>query len=126
MRIERAGPLRIGSRDLQQDGRYCALFDVIYDERRSGSLLYIKSAVYPKSENMPIDVLQYAGRSDTFPHESTARQFFAESQFESYRVLGIHTVDSITGEYDGSAGLAGLVALIAAKASASQPAMQTL
>jgi hypothetical protein len=93
--IERAGPLRIGSRELQADGRYCALFDVIYDDERSGSLLYIKSAVYPKADNMPIDVLQYAGRSETFPHESTSRQFFTESQFESYRALGEFEVDAI-------------------------------
>jgi hypothetical protein len=95
VRIERAGPLRIGPPDLRAEGRYCALFDVIYDDTRSGSLLYIKSAVYPKAENMPIDVLQYAGRSETFPHESTARQFFTESQFESYRALGEFEVDAI-------------------------------
>jgi hypothetical protein len=95
VRIERAGPLRIGSRDLQAEGRYCALFDVIHDNGESGSLLYIKSAVYPKADNMPIDVLQYAGRSGTFPHESTARQFFTESQFESYRALGEFEVDAI-------------------------------
>jgi hypothetical protein len=95
VRIERAGPLRIGSRELQAEGRYCALFDVIFDDGASGSLLYIKSAVYPKAENMPIDVLQYAGRSPTFPHESTTRQFFTESQFESYRALGEFEVDAI-------------------------------
>ena len=93
--IERAGPLRVGGRELQADGRYCALFDVTYDDAHSGSLLYIKSALYPKAENMPIDVLQYAGRSATFPHESTARQFFTESQFESYRALGEFEVDAI-------------------------------
>jgi hypothetical protein len=95
VRIERAGPLRIGPRELQAEGRYCALFDVTYDEQHSGSLLYIKSAVYPKSANLPIDVLQYAGRSETFPHESTARQFFTESQFESYRALGEFELDAI-------------------------------
>jgi hypothetical protein len=95
VRVERAGPLRIGGRDLQEDGRYCALFDVIYDAQRSGSLLYIKAAVYPKAANMPIDVLQYAGRSETFPQESTSRQFFGESQFESYRALGEFEIDAI-------------------------------
>ena len=95
VRIERAGPLRIGARELQEDGRYCALFDVIYDEARSGSLLYIKSAVYPKAANLPMDVLQYAGRSDTFPQESTSRQFFGEAQFESYRALGEFELDAI-------------------------------
>lgn len=95
VRIERAGPLRIGPRELQEDGRYCALFDVIYDDAHSGSLLYVKSAVYPKAANMPIDVLQYAGRSETFPQESTARQFFGEAQFESYRALGEFEMDAI-------------------------------
>jgi hypothetical protein len=95
VRIERAGPLRLGPRDLQEDGRYCALFDVIYDDTHSGSLLYIKSAVYPRAANLPMDVLQYAGRSETFPQESTSRQFFGEAQFESYRALGEFEVDVI-------------------------------
>jgi len=95
VRIERAGPLRLGPRELQEDGRYCALFDVIYDDRRSGSLLYVKSAVYPKAANLPMDVLQYAGRSETFPQESTSRQFFGEAQFESYRALGEFELDAI-------------------------------
>ena len=95
VRIERAGPWRIGARDLRANGRYCALFDVIYDDERSGSLLYVKAAVYPDADNVPIDVLQYAGRSETFPHESTARQFFTESQFESYRALGEFELDAI-------------------------------
>ena len=95
VRIERAGPLRTGARELQEEGRYCALFDVIYDDDHSGSLLYVKSAVYPKAANMPIDVLQYAGRSETFPQESTGRQFFGEAQFESYRALGEFEVDAI-------------------------------
>lgn len=95
VRIHRAGPLLIGPRELQADGRYCALFDVVYEDNRRGSLLYIKSALYPKADNLPIDVLQYAGRSDAFPHESTARQFFTESQFESYRALGEFEVDAI-------------------------------
>jgi hypothetical protein len=95
VRIERAGPWRIGGRELRAAGRYCALFDVIYDDAQSGSLLYIKPAAYPDAENVPIDVLQYAGRSDTFPHESTGRQFFTESQFESYRALGEFELDAI-------------------------------
>jgi len=95
VRIERAGPWRIGGRELRANGRYCALFDVIYDDERSGSLLYVKAAVYPDADNVPIDVLQYAGRSETFPHESTARQFFTESQFESYRALGEFELDAI-------------------------------
>jgi len=37
-------------------------------------------------------VLSYAVSHPTFPHESTANQFFSESQFESYRALGYEIV----------------------------------
>ena len=30
-----------------------------------------------------------------FPHESTAEQWFSESQMEAYRVLGSHIVDLV-------------------------------
>jgi hypothetical protein len=30
----------------------------------------------------------------TFPHESMADQFFSESQFESYRMLGAYTMEN--------------------------------
>ena len=103
MEVERTGPWRIGGRDLQENGRYCALFDIFYpesDKRRIGSLLYIKPALYPKAEGLPIDVLQYAGRSPDFPHESTANQFFSESQFESYRALGEFEIDAMLGTFD--------------------------
>lgn len=48
VRVERNGPWRIGGRDLQENGRYCALFDILYpesDKRRIGSLLYITAAL---------------------------------------------------------------------------------
>ena len=35
---------------------------------------------------------QYHAGYAAFPHESTAEQFFSESQFESYRQLGLHVV----------------------------------
>ncbi|HSB26579.1 MAG TPA: hypothetical protein VLE19_01930, partial [Pyrinomonadaceae bacterium] len=31
----------------------------------------------------------------TFPHQSTADQFFDEPQFESYRILGSHIMDQL-------------------------------
>lgn len=58
-----------------------------------GMLVYIKPALYETDE--PKDVLNYALASPTFPHESTADQWFDESQFESHRMLGLHTVASI-------------------------------
>ena len=41
----------------------------------------------------PSDVTEYHARCPAFPHETTADQFFSESQFESYRRLGLHVVD---------------------------------
>jgi hypothetical protein len=48
-------------------------------------LLSIKSGLHG-TECM--DVLSYATTHLAFPHESTANQFFSESQLESYRALG--------------------------------------
>jgi hypothetical protein len=58
-----------------------------------GVLVYIKPAVYGKLE--PRDVINYANLSPTFPQESSADQFFSESQFESYRALGSWIVDQL-------------------------------
>ncbi len=54
-------------------------------EEQLGALLYIKAALTGKE---PADVLSYASRHPQFPHQSTADQWFDESQFESYRKLG--------------------------------------
>jgi hypothetical protein len=63
-----------------------------------GTLVYIKPGLYD-SEFFPKDVYNYASSSPTFPHESTADQFFSESQFESYRALGRHVINEICGNY---------------------------
>ena len=58
-------------------------------DARDGWLLYIKAAYYGTE---PPDVYEYARANDEFPHESTVDQFFSESQFESYRMLGVHAI----------------------------------
>lgn len=75
-------------------GVYCAIADICYPEpnARPGLLLYIKPG-YHGTE--PADVRAYAAMHPTFPHESTAKQWFSESQMESYRVLGSHIVDTV-------------------------------
>ena len=60
-------------------------------------LLYIKAGVYG---NEPRDVFNYARQSTSFPHETTADQFFSETQFESYRALGQFIAASIPGLTD--------------------------
>ena len=60
----------------------------------NGVLLYIKPCL---TGDEPPDVVQYAATDSRFPHQPTADQFFDEAQFESYRRLGLHTVDAICG-----------------------------
>ncbi len=97
---------------------HCTVGEIRYPddakEPRTGLLLYVKPSL---SGNEPADVSQYAKAHPDFPHESTADQWFAESQFESYRKLGQHimstVLDSVTqqeetianrGEHAGSRG----------------------
>ncbi|MET1112578.1 MAG: hypothetical protein ABWX67_13730 [Allosphingosinicella sp.] len=64
---------------------------------RTGRLLYIKPSYFGQ---LPVDVRSYAEVSKTFPHESTADQFFSESQFESYRRLGYFFTSKLGGDFD--------------------------
>jgi hypothetical protein len=57
-----------------------------------GVLLYLKPGIYGGE---PRDVFNYAAANPAFPHESTADQFFSESQFESYRALGSHALQQM-------------------------------
>ncbi|HLL29903.1 MAG TPA: patatin-like phospholipase family protein [Allosphingosinicella sp.] len=68
-------------------------------KRRTGRLLYIKPSYFGE---LPVDVRSYAEVSKTFPHESTADQFFSESQFESYRRLGFFFTSALGGEAPAS------------------------
>jgi hypothetical protein len=54
-----------------------------------GELLYIKPTMCA-ARREPVDVLNYSSIHPRFPHQSPADQFFDESQFESYRQLGLH------------------------------------
>jgi hypothetical protein len=56
-----------------------------------GWILYLKASL---TGDEPEDVIQYHAGHAAFPHEPTANQFFTESQFESYRRLGLHVVES--------------------------------
>lgn len=77
-----------------QPAAYCALGRITYPGRagQTGWILYIKPGYHG---NEPIDIQGYANAHETFPHESTADQFFSESQFEAYRGLGAHIMELI-------------------------------
>ena len=61
-------------------------------EAKQGFLVYVKATL---SGDEPIDVDNYARARPEFPHEPTADQWFDEAQFESYRALGVHSIDTI-------------------------------
>ena len=80
------------------EGAYFAIATIRYSEVDAGGidgkLVYVKPAFY-QSGNEPVDVLNYALAHEAFPHESTGDQFFGESQFESYRALGLHSIERV-------------------------------
>ena len=91
------GRIPIYGRDRKLIGKYCAIADILYDKADGkaappGTLIYLKPSLYGEE---PADVYNYGQSSQNFPHESTADQWFSESQFESYRALGWYIMDTI-------------------------------
>jgi hypothetical protein len=86
-------------------GHHCALAVIKYSAidgtpaEDDGLLLYVKPSL---TGDEPADVLHYSTQDTTFPQQSTADQFFDESQFESYRRLGMHIVERICEEHGSS------------------------
>ncbi len=56
-----------------------------YPSGAIGRILYIKSAF---TNGLPPDLINYHKQHHAFPNDTTADQWFTESQFESYRRLG--------------------------------------
>ena len=52
--------------------------------------------------DVPGDVQNYKLQHKDFPHDSTAEQWFTESQFESYRRLGQRVVARIDRLFSGA------------------------
>jgi len=87
------------------DTPYFAIGDIDYESAdgsapdRNGHILYIKPA-YHGSEGAGIR--SYAVANKDFPHESTADQWFTESQFESYRSLGLEIGNRVLEKKDAT------------------------
>ncbi|HZR21977.1 MAG TPA: patatin-like phospholipase family protein [Vicinamibacterales bacterium] len=81
---------------LQQNGNVHVLVGTITypdsDTNAVGHLLYVKPTL---SGNEPADVLNYAKEHRAFPNEPTTDQWFSEAQFESYRMLGYHSLEHL-------------------------------
>jgi hypothetical protein len=88
---------------LKSPGHNCAVGRIRYsvvdgDDAPDGVIIYIKPACYGDE---PRDIYEYFKINPTFPHESTSDQFFSESQFESYRMLGAYTMEKLCTDCDG-------------------------
>jgi hypothetical protein len=77
---------------------HCAIGRIRYPEcpGRPNWLVYMKNSL---TGNEPAPILNYKRTSPAFPHESTADQFFDDSQFESYRALGDHIAEETLGRW---------------------------
>jgi hypothetical protein len=71
---------------------YSAVGRVIYPDAPEAYLIYVKPRL---TGTEPADLLNYKATHPGFPHESTADQWFDESQFESYRKLGHHIAKAV-------------------------------
>lgn len=72
---------------------HCVVGKIFYPESardNPGLILYIKPTI---TKDVPRDILAYREENSAFPHQPTADQWFDESQFESYRRLGLYSVD---------------------------------
>lgn len=68
---------------------HCVVGDILYEctdpKAKNGTLVYIKPSL---GASEYADILNYRKANKDFPHQSTADQWFDETQFESYRSLG--------------------------------------
>jgi hypothetical protein len=83
-----------------RNGPHCALGTIYYPRRAGGEkdktdstgvLLYVKSSFTGDENDYVVD---YKRRNPSFPHETTLDQLFTEEQFEAYRNLGFHAINS--------------------------------
>lgn len=66
--------------------------EIRYRDGKVGQLLYFKSCL---AGNEPNDVRDYKKQHPEFPQQSTVDQWFDETQFESYRMLGYRAAESM-------------------------------
>lgn len=73
----------------------CFGFGTIYYDKSgksgpNGTLIYLKPSLKNQRKEA-VDLLNYKTTDNSFPQQTTADQWFDESQFESYRKLGFET-----------------------------------
>ncbi len=97
IRVDMGIPIEFHNDKEPKNGRYGAIADIRYKEvdgtsATNGILIYLKPTL---DGTEPFDIRHYQKTNVGFPHESTADQFFSETQFESYRALGFHMMEKL-------------------------------
>ena len=105
IRVDLGIPIEMENFDISNktpENRYFAIGKIKYscvdDDGTDGTLVYIKASLCMTE---PRDIINYSRSNDTFPQEPISDQFFVESQFESYRMLGSYIVSSMCEGSDG-------------------------
>lgn len=97
IRVDMGIPIEFERDKHPAKNRNCGIGKIRYScvdgkEAEDGILIYIKPTL---DGDEPIDLKNYKKENPDFPHESTADQMYSETQFESYRSLGFHQINSI-------------------------------
>lgn len=90
IQTDEADPVQI--RSMKKHG---AIAVVHYPEGGTSTILVIKPGL---TGDEPEDLVNYQRNNPTFPQQSTLEQFYDEAQWESYRKLGRHAMDSVLEE----------------------------
>ena len=89
-------------------------YSAVHPGAPDGVLVYIKATL---TGDEPVDVTNHARAHPAFPHDATANQWFDDATFESYRMLGLHSVESVLGGGTRVEGVGGLCEAAVASAA---------
>lgn len=83
------------------------------DREHDGLFLYLRPGT-SGSEDIPLDVIAFSKAHPQFPFDPTVNQWFKESRFESYRMLGYILAKELFKRVKGRTGVDGLCAQLEA------------
>lgn len=116
IRLDLGIPIEFGSLGITKEGElqgnaHGAVGVIRYSvmdgpQATDGTIVFLRAAL---SGDEPIDILTYAKTDPLFPNDPTSDQFFDEARFESYRLLGFHTVTSAFRGFKADGSIADLV-----------------
>ncbi|WP_218509456.1 patatin-like phospholipase family protein [Variovorax sp. dw_308] len=93
--------LQANENGLAQQGYARGVIRYDLDDRDQDGMLILLKPTLTRARTEPVDVLNYARLNPPFPQQTTADQFFDESQFESYRRLGLGIAEECLTQYGG-------------------------